>query len=388
MSLVTDSPIQVVPDSAAAPSLRLTRVRSTLENEPARQLEGLLRLRLRKCVALLGAVISEGDPDAVHDLRVWSRRLQQVIVALFPDSLPHEGQAMVKALRRIHRQLGPCRDCDVMIELLVLRMRRIRNREEMPAWETVKDFVQKRRKRRMERGRRKLASALLTALAHRRTKLAEGLPSHDGSPHSNTRPLLVNSVRKACEQWVEGLSLACERFNPANVHSFRIHTKRLRYRIELLADLGDAEAKTALASLWTQQDQLGRWHDQVTLRRLAAKALADPDFLIENPRALALRSLIATTRANSHGHARLVADLHRSTGQLPLSRWIEKLGRELSDQAATRAKFELVSEVQGSEVGSRGFACSLKRPGQALNRDGDLSNSRLTRRARTAYAPN
>jgi CHAD domain-containing protein len=352
MSLAPDSPIEVVPDSAAAPSRRLTRVRPTLENEPARQLEGLLRLRLRKYIALLGAVIGGGDPDAVHGLRVWSRRLQQVIVALFPDSLPHEGRAMVKALRRIRRQLGPCRDCDVMIELLVLRMGRIRNREEMPAWETVKDFVHKRRKCRMERERRKLASTQLAALAHGRTKLAERACRLMTAVCIRTCTL-VNSVRKAYEQWAKDLSLVCERFNPANVHSFRIYTKRLRYRIELLADLGDAEAKAALASLRTQQDQLGRWHDQVTLGRLSAKALADPDFPMENPRALTL-ALRRIDRDNSRELARtrdLLTDLHRSTGQLPLSRWIEKLGRELSDQAATRAKFELVSEVQGSEVG-------------------------------------
>ena len=41
------------------------------------RLDKLLHDRLRKCVALLSRVLSKDDPDAVHDLRVWSRRSQQ-----------------------------------------------------------------------------------------------------------------------------------------------------------------------------------------------------------------------------------------------------------------------------------------------------------------------
>jgi len=63
----------------------------------AAQLEKLLRVRLRKCMALLGRVLEEDDPAAVHDLRVWRRRLQQVIIARFPETLARESQLIVKA---------------------------------------------------------------------------------------------------------------------------------------------------------------------------------------------------------------------------------------------------------------------------------------------------
>jgi CHAD domain-containing protein len=91
----------------------------------AAQLEKLLRVRLRKCMALLGKVLEEDDPTALRDLRVWSRRLQQVIITLFPKTLPAEGRIIVKALRRARRSLGPWRDCDVLIELLERNARRI-----------------------------------------------------------------------------------------------------------------------------------------------------------------------------------------------------------------------------------------------------------------------
>src|SRR5215470_5204720 len=91
------------------------------------QLEKLLRDRVRKCVGLLPKVLAEDDPDAVHDLRVWSRRAQEVVVTLFPKPLPPEARAMVRTLRRARRSLGTWRDCDVLAELLERKVRRIRN---------------------------------------------------------------------------------------------------------------------------------------------------------------------------------------------------------------------------------------------------------------------
>src|SRR5262245_17720855 len=74
--------------------------------------------RLWKCVALVPRVLSKDDPDAVHDLRVWTRRSQQLIVALFREPRPSETRVIMKALRRARHSLGVWRDCDVLIALL------------------------------------------------------------------------------------------------------------------------------------------------------------------------------------------------------------------------------------------------------------------------------
>src|SRR5262249_58520030 len=103
-------------------------------------------------------------------LRVWSRRSQQLIVALFPQPRPPEARAIMRALRRARHWLGAWRDCDVLIALLERKARRIRRADEKQAWEMIRDLARKKRQRRMRRGRRKLASRQLAPLGHRGPK--------------------------------------------------------------------------------------------------------------------------------------------------------------------------------------------------------------------------
>ena len=74
-------------------------------------LERLLHDRLRKFMSLLPKVLAEDSVEAVHDLRVWSRRLQQVVSTLSTDPLTSETRTMVRALRRARRVLGGWRRC-------------------------------------------------------------------------------------------------------------------------------------------------------------------------------------------------------------------------------------------------------------------------------------
>ncbi len=254
--------------------------------EPARkQLERLMRDRLRKFMALLPEVLADDGADAVHDLRVWSRRLQQVVVALSPEPMPEEARAMVRALRRARRALGVWRDCDVLLDLLERKLRRVRNPGERHAWEKVRDFALKRREREMRRARRKLARRKLLTLAHCARRLAEAAWSaRDGAGAPDPMAMLTAAAGGGYAQWRQALARARQTLAAADIHAFRIESKRLRYRIELARDLGDEQAEPALAALRALQDGLGRWHDHGELARLAAEALADPAFLLEQPR--------------------------------------------------------------------------------------------------------
>ncbi len=277
-------------------------------------------------MALLGRVLEEDDAGAVHDLRVWSRRLQQVIVTLCGQALPPEGQIIVKALRRARRCLGPWRDGDVLIELLERKARPLRDHDERDSWDRVRKWTLRKRKNEMSRARRKLVNCKLFSLPRRAHKLIREISAQDEGRDLGPGRVLLASVRNGYEQWREGLSRARESLTAIDIHGFRIQTKRLRYRIELAVDLGDVEAQPAVASLKMLQDELGRWHDQTELAKLCAEALADPEFLTENPRTLGsiLRKMDRGRALQIERIRQLLATTHRAVERSALHTWIDR----------------------------------------------------------------
>jgi CHAD domain-containing protein len=255
--------------------------------EAGTPLEKLLRNRLHRCMALLPKVLSEDDANAVHALRVSSRRLQQVIFALCPDLQQPAARAMLRALRRERRSLSGWRDCDVLIALVERKARHTRNLDQKHAWNVIRDLLLERRARQMRRARRRLGKRKFFALAQYAQKLVQQRSTPDGRANPDPLATLPASVSVAYAQWREGLSGACESLAAGDIHAFRIQTKRLRYRIELVRDLGSSAAQVALASLKTLQGELGRWHDSTEMARAVAEALADPQFLLQHPRATA-----------------------------------------------------------------------------------------------------
>lgn len=294
------------------------------------RLETLLRVRLRKFMGLLPVVLAEDDPEPVHDLRVWSRRLQQVVVTLCPDPRPEDARKMVRALKRARRALGGWRDCDVMLELLDRRLRRIPNPAERSAWQKAREWTAKRRERAMRQARRKLASRKLFTLGQCARRVAdEAWPEGDDTHRAGADPaaILATAVREAYGQWRQALVRARDTLTFHDIHAFRIQTKRLRYRIELVRDLGDKEAGEALSALRGLQDGLGRWHDHGELTRVAAEALADPAFLLEQPRVagIVLRKLARDNAAEAERVRDLIEKTTDGLDTSPLDAWINRL---------------------------------------------------------------
>jgi CHAD domain-containing protein len=291
-------------------------------------LERLLHDRLRKFMSLLPKVLAEDSVEAVHDLRVWSRRLQQVVSTLSANPLPSETRTMVRALRRARRALGGWRDCDVLIDLLERKARRVRNPEEKKAYAMIRDLALSKRDRGIRRARRKLANRKLFTLGHRAGKFLEEL-AHD--ERQDAAQVMASAAAARYAEWRQALSRACESFDPVEVHAFRIRTKQLRYRIELARDLGERDAEPALEFLKSLQDVLGSWHDQVELLRLTAEALADSEFLLKHARlvALLLRKSDREQMIQNRRVRRLLANTNESAQASALDHWMARYCREM-----------------------------------------------------------
>src|SRR6476646_3002769 len=78
----------------------------------------LAHKRLERFVTLLAKVTVSDDPDAIHDLRVASRRLQQTLRVIRPQTKPGKIKKSIRMLRRVRRALGPCRNLDVNLGLI------------------------------------------------------------------------------------------------------------------------------------------------------------------------------------------------------------------------------------------------------------------------------
>ncbi len=85
---------------------------------------GMLEQRLKKLLAHAEGAQSGGDTNAIHQMRVWSRRTRAAL-DVFEDCFAghaHEEMACMKrCVKNVTRALGEARDLDVMLESLRVR---------------------------------------------------------------------------------------------------------------------------------------------------------------------------------------------------------------------------------------------------------------------------
>jgi CHAD domain-containing protein len=244
-----------------------------------RALTRLLRKRVKKFMALAPAVRADAEPKTIHDARVWSRRLQQAIAALFPKPRSAKVRRLRRTPRRLRRALGEWRNCDVLLEMVAKQQRRTRSEAKRRAWGLVHDYLLQKRSKDVARAGKKLQRLDLgdyTTLAQRLL----GQPPED--PPEFLMARLGESARRAWSKWQTALSRAQETRAEDDLHGLRIATKDLRYRTELLYDVGDREVKAQLESLAALQEALGVWHDREVLHEAVAEALSDADILLNH----------------------------------------------------------------------------------------------------------
>lgn len=221
-------------------------------------------------------VVADLDPEFLHDLRVAVRRTRSLlgqVKGVFPE---RRLAPLVRELRWLGSITGPCRDLDIF--LLDLGSYRSILPEETAAGleEIVQLAVHDRRL-----AQRKLARSLATrrfGAAMERWRLlatAEDDPGTSG-PHAGRpiRRVAGERILRAHRRLLRhGLGLADD--PPAQaLHRLRIDAKKLRYLLELFADLYPGKPLNRLVGeLKTLQDLLGEHNDvAVQQQRLAGLA--------------------------------------------------------------------------------------------------------------------
>ena len=242
-----------------------------------RALTRLLRKRLKRFVALAPEVRADANPKTVHDVRVWSRRLQQAVSAFFPKPRPGKVRRLRRTPRRIRRALGEWRNCDVLLEIVARQQRRARSESKRRAWAFVRDYLLQKRSKQVARAGKKLLRQDLQNYAVLARRLLAQPPEE--SPEILMQRL-TRSVQDAWSHWQSALARAQETRAANDLHILRIATKDLRYRTELLYDVGHRQLKAQLKWLAELQEVLGVWHDRQVLHQTVAEAVARAEILL------------------------------------------------------------------------------------------------------------
>jgi CHAD domain-containing protein len=260
----------------------LSEANSSPATGSEKKLLKLARKRLERFVTLMPKILVSDDPEIIHDLRVWSRRLQQAILVILPEPKPPKSKKVIRTLRQVRQSLGPCRNLDVNIALIIEKRRHSGAAMIRQSWEAVQRDLEDRRNSLLERARSDIAQKDIFAFIGRAKTLIDAAGDDNWSAAGPLQKLEA-ATSQAIKNCDEACALAYEQRDQTHLHQFRIAAKRLRYRAELLADLGHVKVKPLVEDLKELQNALGDWHDRCVLLQSVAEFIGRPDFLADHP---------------------------------------------------------------------------------------------------------
>ena len=219
----------------------------------------LLLAKAEPLFALEAAASSGADMDAVHDMRVASRRLRETMRLLEPLYPRREFRAWYARVRRITSALGPVRDADVFIDEFGSLSKDLGD----GGRRAIAFLVGQRmgtRERELVLLNRELAR--LDLAQNRRTlrKLARSIIS---TPDTK-RPVAAfahAAIAQRAGVVFGALPAALPPDNVTEQHALRIDFKRLRYAVEVFAPVYGEDFDDLHETLTAFQDTLGDLHD-------------------------------------------------------------------------------------------------------------------------------
>ncbi|MGE5325934.1 MAG: CHAD domain-containing protein [Deltaproteobacteria bacterium] len=297
----------------------------------------LAHKQLNRFMALEPKVLRGDNPNALHDMRVASRRLQQILDLLYPKPRPREVRSLRRRIRRSRRCLSDARNCDVLIARVEkdLSSKRVTRLE---AREALLHFLRERRSGFFKKAVKKLVKINLAVFyVELRQLLNPELSAHAPDQHHSggseelTPALFYRRMGESLGDVWRGfesqLALSQSDPSPAAVHAARIATKRLRYLLEVADAFEVREARPNLAWLRGLQRLLGEWHDLEVLEQGMIDMVARPEFLRDHlGLAMEVEKLIVRNRdAKKEMEAKYIRVAFNSPDAARLKEWVTYL---------------------------------------------------------------
>jgi CHAD domain-containing protein len=209
----------------------------------------------------LRQAMTTGDTDAVHDLRVASRRLHnglEVMEARLGRKRVRRAQRSLKRVRKAFREV---RDLDVLRASLGAAPES--GSLEPNALAEVEAILTSRRERAMAVAKRAGNEPKLTKeLASIENLICLLASDAEGEP-----ALVEEQLTDMLRQRATALLQKDPFEETNNLHETRIRVKQMRYCVQLLTDCGALDAAELVEELTAMQGLLGHWSDQIVAAR-------------------------------------------------------------------------------------------------------------------------
>lgn len=213
--------------------------------------------------------VVSGEAAAVHCARVATRRLREALPVLDGDR--RGVRRLRKDLRALTRSLGPVRELDVTLGLVV---RLLHDEPSLDtALETIRVRLMERRLRRRARLLRDIDHLDIAGILARVRALSA--PGSSKAARNRRVPVDGPEIRRRMASRATSVRRAVDRagalYAPEALHAVRIAVKKLRYSLELGRVARIVGAARAATRVRRYQELLGEWHDWQILSAHASR---------------------------------------------------------------------------------------------------------------------
>ena len=242
----------------------------------------LLRKSVDRFARVLHAV-EQGDVRALHQARVTSRRMRELIPMLQLEG--RTARKLGRRLRKVTTRLGTVRELDVL--LILIDELHVSGRRGSVGLARVGVTVSKDRDEARKRLFAHLPVAEMSRMARKLGRITAELQDAERASSKtaarNWRWAIDARVARRAERLSAAMADAGALYLPERLHAVRIAVKKLRYAVELSAEVANETAGAELRVLKRAQELLGRMHDlQVLIERVrqTQASLAPPSVTV------------------------------------------------------------------------------------------------------------
>jgi CHAD domain-containing protein len=222
----------------------------------------VLRVRFDEIVTLRGAVLDSADIEAVHDMRVATRRLRSALRDFASVLRKRPLKKINKDLKTLADSLGSARDEDVAI----VALEKLQTKAKDEAVKTgISKLIDERRANR-ERVQLDLLETLAVSSIEDLHKRFDEAIDKSAQKKNKSKPTSFSdagrdAVLKSLDEFCDLSEYLYAPFEVKNLHKLRISAKRLRYAIELFTACWGEKITPFAEEISEMQTFLGEVHD-------------------------------------------------------------------------------------------------------------------------------